>query len=145
MPDMKKWTLSFLVILIVYLLVGKNKTKGGKAEAKNTAKKPVNKTYSSSNKVNKKEAALSDKPPVSKKGKRDYELRDDIGNDWLSRQLAEEERAFHLVSKMFDLKYNSAMDHSKDCDAKRIREEHFDNCDAKEVKSEPSKSTMPNT
>ena len=54
----------------------------------------------------------------------------DDRNDWLSQQLAEEKRSERLMSAMFGLK----LEHALDCDAGKIRDAHAANCDAEEVK-----------
>ena len=54
----------------------------------------------------------------------------DDKNDWLSQQLAEEKRSERLMSAMFGLK----LEHALDCPAEKIRDEHAANCDAEKVR-----------
>ena len=54
----------------------------------------------------------------------------DDKNDWLSQQLAEEKRSERLMSAMFGLK----LEHALDCPAEKIRDEHAADCDAEKVK-----------
>ena len=54
----------------------------------------------------------------------------DDRNDWLSQQLAEEKRSERLMSAMFGLK----LEHALDCPAEKVRDEHAANCDAEKVR-----------
>ena len=53
-------------------------------------------------------------------------IKDNIYNDWLARQLRDEEKSFREVSDMFQLK----QDHINKCDAEFIKRFHENNCDA---------------
>ena len=74
--------------------------------------------------------AAAVKPAAYRKGTLSAAGIHDDRNDWLSQQLAEEKRSERLMSAMFGLK----LEHALDCPAEKIRDEHAANCDAEEVK-----------
>lgn len=73
---------------------------------------------------------VSVQPAVYRKGTLSAAGIHDDRNDWLSQQLTEEKKAERLISAMFGLK----LEHALDCPAEKIRDEHAANCDAEEVK-----------
>lgn len=74
--------------------------------------------------------AAAAQPAAYRKGTLSAAGIHDDRNDWLSQQLAEEKRSERLMSAMFGLK----LEHALDCPAEKIRDEHAANCDAEEVK-----------
>ena len=72
-------------------------------------------------------------PAVGQSGDKAYLLMDDRKNDWLAKQLEEEERAERRIRYMFNLKYDAKRDHEKHCEAAQIKSYHEKNCDASGV------------
>ena len=74
--------------------------------------------------------AAAAQPAAHRKGTLSAAGIHDDKNDWLSQQLAEEKRSERLMSAMFGLK----LEHALDCPAEKIRDEHAANCDAEKVR-----------
>lgn len=62
----------------------------------------------------------------AKATKADYHMMEDRDNDWLARQRREEAASEKRFSAMYGLK----REHAANCDARRLRNEHYGSCNA---------------
>lgn len=113
----------FLVVatIAIKFVILANKQKGGKS--KGQSKLAIG--------IKDKESYIDKISPLVNRTPADSVLRDDKKNDWLSKQLEEERRAYRRTSELFNT--DLASEHSQNCDARELALEHRTDCDAKSV------------
>lgn len=114
-----------IVMLIVFVVIRKAKKRGydgiGNSAKVHSNRQPTRNAARTKDLRTYKRTSPKEAP--------DKSLKDDIGNDWLARQLREEHEAFKRTSEMFNLK----IEHASHCDARLIKKQHYANCDADAV------------